>query len=78
MLAYVTPTNEPKIDFVQLLHHNTIDDIHSAWLILWLVIWRSPNRYSMQLYIEVVRPNFLTLGESREVGATSKAVRLKE
>ena len=28
MLAYVTPTNEPKIDFVQLLHHNTIDDIH--------------------------------------------------
>ena len=31
----------------------------------------------MQLYIEVVRPNFLTLVESREVGATSEAVRLE-
>ena len=37
-----------------------------------------PNHVSMQLYIEVVLPNFLTLGESREVGETVEAVRLLE
>ena len=37
--------------------------------------WVLPNHISMQLYIEVVLPNFLTLYESREVGVTSKAVR---
>ncbi len=34
--------------------------------------------YFVQLYIEVVLPNLLTLGESREVGETTEAVRLLE
>ena len=36
------------------------------------------SRHEMQLYIEVVLPNILTLDESREVGETSEAVRLLE